>query len=45
MNANIRTLGGLARKKERDILEVEGMGSKGISEIKKVLKEYDLELK
>jgi DNA-directed RNA polymerase subunit alpha len=45
MNANIRTLGGLARKKERDILEVEGMGSKGISEIKKVLKEFDLELK
>ena len=45
MNANIRTLGGLARKKERDILEVEGMGSKGITEIKKVLKEFDLELK
>jgi len=45
MNANIRTLGGLARKKERDILEVEGMGAKGISEIKKVLKEFDLELK
>ncbi len=45
MNANIRTLGGLARKRERDILEVEGMGSKGILEIKKVLKEFDLELK
>jgi DNA-directed RNA polymerase alpha subunit len=45
MNANIRTLGGLARKKERDILEVEGMGAKGIGEIKKVLKEFDLELK
>ncbi|MFA6050389.1 MAG: DNA-directed RNA polymerase subunit alpha, partial [Candidatus Paceibacterota bacterium] len=45
MNANIRTLGGLARKKEKDILEVEGMGTKGITEIKKVLKEYDIELK
>ncbi len=45
MNANIRTLGGLARKKEKDILEVEGMGAKGIQEIKKVLKEYDIELK
>ncbi len=45
MNANIRTLGGLARKKEKDILEIEGMGTKGITEIKKVLKEFDLELK
>lgn len=45
INANIRTLGGLARKKEKDLLEVEGMGAKGISEVKKVLKEYDIELK
>ena len=45
MNANIRTLGGLARKKEKDLLEIEGIGSKGINEIKKVLKEYDIELK
>lgn len=44
-NANIRTLGGLARKKEKDILEIEGMGAKGVSEIKKVLKEFDIELK
>jgi DNA-directed RNA polymerase subunit alpha len=44
MNANIRTLGGLARKKEKDILEIEGMGTKGITEITKVLKEFDLEL-
>lgn len=45
MNANIRTLGGLARKKEKDLLEIEGMGAKGIGEVKKVLKEYDIELK
>ncbi len=45
INANIRTLGGLARKKEKDLLEIEGMGAKGISEVKKVLKEYDIELK
>lgn len=45
INANIRTLGGLARKKEKDILEIEGMGAKGVSEIKKVLKEFDIELK
>lgn len=45
INANIRTLGGLARKKEKDLSEIEGMGAKGISEVKKVLKEYDIELK
>ncbi|HEY4512438.1 MAG TPA: DNA-directed RNA polymerase subunit alpha [Candidatus Paceibacterota bacterium] len=45
MNGNIRTLGGLARKKERDLLEIEGLGTKGITEIKKILKEYDIELK
>lgn len=45
MNANIRTLGGLARKKEGDLLEIEGIGAKGINEIKKILKEYDIELK
>ena len=28
-NANIRTVGGLARKKEEDILEIEGLGAKG----------------
>jgi DNA-directed RNA polymerase subunit alpha len=44
-NANIRTVGGLARKKEKDILEIEGMGAKGVSEIKKVLAEYNISLK
>jgi hypothetical protein len=29
--------GGLARKKREDLLEVEGIGEKGITEIKKVL--------
>ncbi len=29
--ANIRTLGGLARKKSEDLLEVEGIGEKGIT--------------
>ena len=32
-NAGIRTLGGLARKKTEDLLEIEGMGEKGIQEI------------
>ena len=44
-NANIRTVGGLARKKEKDILEIEGMGAKGVSEIKKILGEYNITLK
>src|SRR3989344_277811 len=43
--ANIRTLGGLARKKCEDLLEVEGIGEKGISEIKKVLGKFGLNLK
>jgi DNA-directed RNA polymerase subunit alpha len=44
-SANIRTIGGLARKKEVDILDVEGLGSKGIQEIKKVLSQYGITLK
>lgn len=43
--ANIRTLGGLARKKREDLLEIEGIGEKGISEIKKVLGKFSLSLK
>ncbi len=44
-SANIRTVGGLARKKEVDILDIEGLGSKGIQEIKKVLSQYGITLK
>ncbi len=44
-NANIRTVGGLARKKEKDILEIEGMGTKGVSEIKEVLETFGITLK
>jgi DNA-directed RNA polymerase subunit alpha len=43
--ANIRTLGGLARKREEDILDVDGLGSKGIQEIKKMLSEHGITLK
>jgi len=43
--ANIRTLGGLARKKREDLLEVEGIGEKGITEIKKMLGKFGLNLK
>lgn len=44
-NANIRTVGGLARKKEADILEIDGLGPKGIQEIKKALSNYGITLK
>ncbi len=44
-NANIRTIGGLTRKKEVDILDIEGLGSKGVQEIKKVLAQYNITLK
>jgi DNA-directed RNA polymerase subunit alpha len=43
--AGIRTVGGIARKSEEDLLEVEGIGDKGITEIKKALKKHGLELK
>ena len=36
-NANVRTLGGLTRKKEEDILDIDGLGTKGVQEIKKML--------
>ena len=44
-DAGIRTLGGLARKKKEDLLEVEGMGEKGIQEIKRVLANHGITLK
>jgi DNA-directed RNA polymerase subunit alpha len=43
--ANIRTVGGLARKKEKDLLEIDGLGQKGIQEIKKALGEFGITLK
>ncbi|TSC68255.1 MAG: hypothetical protein G01um101472_86 [Parcubacteria group bacterium Gr01-1014_72] len=36
-SANIRTVGGLVRKKEEDILDIEGLGTKGVQEIRRVL--------
>ena len=45
VNANVRTVGGLIRKKEKDILEIEGLGSKGLDEIKGILENLGLSLK
>jgi len=43
--ANIRTVGGLARKKEEDILAIEGLGIKGLQEIKRALSEFGVTLR
>lgn len=44
-NANIRTVGGLAKKKADDLNDIEGLGSKGIQEIKKALSNFGIILK
>lgn len=43
--ANIRTIGGIARKHVSDLLEIDGIGDKGITEIKEALAQFDLSLK
>jgi len=43
--ANIRTVGGLARKKEEDLLDLEGLGEKGLQEIKRALSNFGITLK
>lgn len=43
--ANIRTVGGIARKRAEDLLEIEGIGDKGITEIKDALAAFGLTLK
>lgn len=44
-NANIRTVGGLVRKKESDLLSIDGLGEKGVEEIKDVLASLGIALK
>lgn len=43
--ASIRTIGGLARKREEDLKEVDGLGEKGIGEIKRALANFGITLK
>lgn len=43
--ANIRTVGGVARKHVADLLEIDGIGDKGITEIKEALAAFNLSLK
>lgn len=43
--ANIRTIGGLVRKRKNDILELDGIGPKGLDEIEFILKGFNLTFK
>lgn len=43
--ANIRTVGGLVRKRKDDILALDGIGPKGLDEILAILKHYGLSFK
>ncbi len=44
-NAKIRTVGGIARKSADDLLAVDGMGDKGLQEIKRTLSNFGILLK
>ena len=44
-DSNIKTISGLIKKSEKSILALEGMGEKGVKEIKRKLKKFGLELK
>lgn len=43
--ANIRTVGGLVRKNEADLLGVDGLGDKGLQEIRRALSNFGVTLK
>jgi DNA-directed RNA polymerase subunit alpha len=45
VNASIRTVGGLARKREEDLLDIDGLGDKGLQEIKRALSNFGIVLK
>ncbi len=44
-SAGVRTIAGLSKKKEEDLLEISGLGEKGLEEIKTALEHYGLALK
>jgi DNA-directed RNA polymerase subunit alpha len=44
-NASIRTVGGLVRKREDDLLAIEGLGQKGLQDIKRSLSNLGLTLR
>ncbi len=45
VSASVRTAGGLTRKTEEDLLSLDGLGEKGVTEIKKALGDLGLTLK
>lgn len=45
VNNKVKTVGGLMRKSEKSLLQLEGMGEKGVEEIKKALEKLGLELR
>lgn len=45
LSSNIKTVGGIIKKDEKSLLALEGMGEKGMKEIKKTLKKLGLEFK
>jgi len=45
IDAGIRSVGGLSRKKESDLEAVDGLGEKGIKEIKRALSNFGITLK
>lgn len=45
MNNSIKTVGGIIKKSEKDLAELDGMGDKAISEIKRKIKKLGLEFK
>ena len=45
VNNGIKTVGGIVRKSEKRLSELEGMGDKAMSEIKRKIKKLGLELK
>jgi len=45
VNNGIKTVGGIVRKSEKSLSELEGMGDKAISEIKRKVKKLGLEIK
>ncbi len=45
LNNGIKTVGGIVRKSEKGLSELDGMGDKAISEIKRKIKKLGLELK
>lgn len=44
MEASIRTIGGLVKKTEDELLDLDGIGKKGVEEVKAVLEEFGLAL-